>query len=91
MIDEKTPRTLEDVADDFAEKEVAEEIGKSIGVMYQEGEPLRAGEKEIDRDRHRWELDPASADDYAERSHHIEDESQPVLKMRHQHHEKRHE
>jgi len=28
---------------------------------------LRFGEKERERDVHRWELDPASADDYEER------------------------
>jgi len=41
---------------------------ENAGVLYQEGEPLRAGEKELERDRHRWELDPASSDDYPERA-----------------------
>ena len=44
-----------------------EEIGRALGVTYQEGEELKAGEKERSRDRKRWELDPASADDYQDR------------------------
>jgi hypothetical protein len=28
---------------------------------------LKVGEKERERDRHRWELDPASSEDYVER------------------------
>ena len=43
-------------------------IGRAMGVTYQEDEELKAGEKEESRDRHRWELDPASADDYQERT-----------------------
>jgi hypothetical protein len=47
---------------------VVEEIGAAIGVTYEEGEELRAGIKEYDRDLHRWELDPASSEDYRERT-----------------------
>ena len=43
-------------------------IGKAMGVTYADGEELRAGEKEERRDRHRWELDPASSEDYVERT-----------------------
>ncbi|HSP16587.1 MAG TPA: DUF6335 family protein [Thermoanaerobaculia bacterium] len=70
------------------DQDVVDEIGKAIGVTYQEGEPLRAGGKEEDRDKHRWELDPASAEDYRERLHE-EVEADPVLKMEHQHHQKK--
>lgn len=51
-------------------KRVAEvdAIGRAAGVTYQDGEPLRAGPKEIERDEHRWELDPASSEDYGDRS-----------------------
>ena len=70
------------------DQDVVDEIGKAIGVTYQEGEPLRVGGKEEDRDRHRWELDPASAEDYVDRLHE-ELEAEPVLKMQHQHHVKR--
>ena len=44
-----------------------DEIGTAIGVTYQDNEELKAGEKERERDRHRWELDPASSDDYIDR------------------------
>ncbi len=44
-----------------------EDWGRAFGISYAEGEVLQCGEKERDRDRHRWELDPASADDYGER------------------------
>jgi Family of unknown function (DUF6335) len=45
-----------------------EETGRAMGINYQEGEELKVGEKERGRDKHRWELDPASADDYQERA-----------------------
>ena len=43
-------------------------IGQAIGVTYADGEELNAGEKEEQRDKHRWELDPASSEDYLERT-----------------------
>ena len=43
-------------------------MGEAIGVTYQDDEPLRAGEKERERDKKRWELDPASSEDYADRA-----------------------
>ncbi len=45
-----------------------EETGRAMGINYQEGEELKVGDKERSRDKHRWELDPASADDYQERA-----------------------
>lgn len=48
---------------------VVEEIGLALGLTYEDGELLKVGEKERERDRHRWELDPASADDYYHRLH----------------------
>ena len=43
---------------------VVEDIGAALGVGYADDEELRGADKIEDRDRHRWELDPASADDY---------------------------
>ena len=43
------------------------DIGKAIGITYEDNEPLKVGEKERSRDLHRWELDPASSDDYRDR------------------------
>ena len=44
-----------------------DDIGKALGVEYQDNEELRGVDKIDDRDRKRWELDPASAEDYKER------------------------
>jgi hypothetical protein len=44
-----------------------DDIGKALGVEYQDNEPLKASDKIAERDRHRWELDPASSDDYKDR------------------------
>jgi hypothetical protein len=46
---------------------VVDEIGAAMGVTYQDDEELRVGDKERDRDRKRWELDPASSEDYKDR------------------------
>jgi len=46
---------------------VVDEIGRAMGVTYDDNEELKVGEKERSRDTHRWELDPASSDDYRER------------------------
>lgn len=42
--------------------------GRAMGVSYQDNEPLKFGEKERKRDQQRWELDPASSEDYPERA-----------------------
>jgi hypothetical protein len=49
------------------DQDVVDEIGRALGVEYQDSEELRGSEKVSDRDRHRWELDPASAEDYRDR------------------------
>ena len=49
------------------DQDVVEDIGRAIGIEYQDNEELRSGDKVAARDKHRWELDPASAEDYKER------------------------
>ena len=49
------------------DEEVVDDIGRALGVEYQDNEELKSTEKIDDRDRHRWELDPASSDDYKDR------------------------
>jgi uncharacterized protein DUF6335 len=44
-----------------------DDIGKALGIEYQDNEELKAADKIAERDRKRWELDPASAEDYRER------------------------
>jgi hypothetical protein len=41
-----------------------DDIGRALGVEYADNEELKASDKITERDRHRWELDPASAEDY---------------------------
>lgn len=44
------------------------EMGRALGIEYADDEPLKVGEKERNRDEHRFELDPASAEDWEERN-----------------------
>ncbi len=50
------------------EQNDVESMGRALGVTYADDEALDPGEKEAERDVHRWELDPASSEDYAERT-----------------------
>jgi hypothetical protein len=49
------------------DQDVVDDIGKALGVVYEDAEELKASDKVVERDKHRWELDPASAEDYKER------------------------
>ena len=48
------------------DQEVVEDIGKALGVTYNDNEELQGADKLVERDKHRWELDPASSEDYKE-------------------------
>ena len=50
------------------DQDVVEEIGRALGVEYEDAEELKGSEKIEERDRHRWEYDPASAEDYKDRN-----------------------
>jgi hypothetical protein len=41
-----------------------DDIGKALGIRYRDDEVLQGGDEITARDRHRWELDPASSDDW---------------------------
>jgi hypothetical protein len=45
------------------DQDVVDEIGKALGITYEDNEELKGGEELAERDRHRWELDPASRED----------------------------
>ncbi len=49
------------------DQDIVDDIGKALGVEYQDNEELKAVDKVTERDRKRWELDPASSEDYKER------------------------
>jgi hypothetical protein len=48
------------------DQDVVDEIGKALGVEYDDDEELRGGEEIVERDKKRWELDPASKEDFDE-------------------------
>jgi hypothetical protein len=49
------------------DQDIVDEIGAAAGITYQDTEPLKMKEKSRGRDESRWELDPASSEDYRER------------------------
>ena len=49
------------------DQDIVDDIGKALGVEYEDNEELKAADKVGKRDKHRWELDPASSEDYDER------------------------
>lgn len=50
------------------DQDIVDEIGGAVGLVFEANEPLRSSEKIVEeRDRNRWELDPASSEDYNHR------------------------
>ncbi len=49
------------------DQDVVEEIGRALGVQYDDDEELQGGDEIAARDHDRWELDPASSDDFEDR------------------------
>ena len=49
------------------DQDIVDDIGKALGVEYADNEELKAADKVTQRDKHRWELDPASSEDYDDR------------------------
>ena len=49
------------------DQDIVDDIGRAVGVEYQDNEELKGEEKIAKRDRNRWELDPASSDDWEDR------------------------
>jgi hypothetical protein len=48
------------------DQDVVDEIGRAMGIEYDDDEELQGGDELNERDRHRWELDPASKEDFEE-------------------------
>jgi hypothetical protein len=46
------------------DQDVVDDIGRAVGVQYQDDEELQGGDEVAKRDQHRWEMDPASSEDY---------------------------
>ena len=49
------------------DQDIVDDIGRAVGIEYQDNEELKTEEKVAKRDRNRWELDPASSDDWEDR------------------------
>jgi len=49
------------------DQDIVDDIGRAVGVEYQDNEELKGADKVAKRDRNRWELDPASSDDWNDR------------------------
>lgn len=45
------------------DQDVVDDIGRALGVEYDDDEELQGGAEIADRDRNRWELDPSSKDE----------------------------
>ena len=50
------------------DQDIVDNLGRAVGITYQDNEPLKFDDKTANRDDHRWELDPASSEDYRERT-----------------------
>jgi hypothetical protein len=66
------PRQLGDETGDASsprpDENVADEIGGEVGVSYEYEEELHTVDKVAHRDRDRWELNPASSEDFVDRT-----------------------
>ena len=82
---EKKPRQRDEGSDELGDEtgdaasprpdeNVVSEIGEEVGITFEDNEPLRPLEKMGERDEKRWELDPASADDYEQRQREAPDD-----------------
>ena len=49
------------------DQDIVDEIGRSLGLEYEDSEELKGAAKIEERDKHRWELDPASSEDFKDR------------------------
>jgi hypothetical protein len=49
------------------DQDIVDEIGHAVGIDYEDAEPLHTTEKLERRDEQRWELHPASSEDFLER------------------------
>jgi hypothetical protein len=55
------------------DQDVVDELGQAAGLTYKDDEPLDSDKKVLDRDRNRWELNPASTQDEEDENLDVED------------------
>jgi hypothetical protein len=58
------------------DQDVVDQLGEAAGLSYDDDEPLDYGAKVLDRDRNRWELNPASTDDQDDELENEEDDDE---------------
>ena len=56
------------------DQDVVDELGAAAGLIYEDDEPLNSDAKILDRDRNRWELNPASAEDQDEDEENVDED-----------------
>jgi uncharacterized protein DUF6335 len=56
------------------DQDVVDELGAAAGLIYEDDEPLNSDAKILDRDRNRWELNPASAEDRDEDEENVDED-----------------
>jgi len=56
------------------DQDVVDELGEAAGLTYEDDEPLNSDKKVLERDRNRWELNPASAQDQDDELENEEDD-----------------
>jgi hypothetical protein len=49
------------------DQDIVDDIGRAVGIEYQDNEELKGAKKVEQRDKKRWELDPASSEDWEDR------------------------
>jgi len=49
------------------DQDLVDDIGLAVGLVYEDNEELEGETKVSERDKHRWELDPGSSDDFEDR------------------------
>jgi hypothetical protein len=49
------------------DQDIVDNIGRAVGIEYDDNEELQGGDEIVKRDKKRWELDPASSDDFDDR------------------------
>lgn len=58
------------------DQDVVDQLGDAAGLSYDDNEPLDYDAKVLDRDRNRWELNPASTDDQDDELENEEDDDE---------------
>ena len=58
------------------DQDVVDQLGDAAGLSYDDNEPLDYDAKVLDRDRNRWELNPASTDDQNDELENEEDDDE---------------